>query len=99
MTATEVLEEQTKQQLEKRMIDEFVARAAKELQEEMDFSILADLYKSAGWTEIDFDPYRRPEVIKIWLKNNCKGHRISRGRRFLFEEKSDAINFVLKWAN
>lgn len=98
MTATEVLDEQTKLRLEKRMIDEFVAKAAKELHEDMDFSILADLYKSSGWTEIDFDPYQRPEAIKAWLKYNCKGHRISRGRRFLFQDQSDAVNFVLRWS-
>lgn len=97
MTATEVLDEQTKLQLEKRMIDEMVAKAAKEFQEEMDFTILADFYKSSGWTEIDFDPYQRPEAIKAWLTSNCKGHRVSRGRRFLFQRQSDAINFVLRW--
>jgi hypothetical protein len=90
MTATQILEQN--------YIDEAVKRSAKELHDEIDFSILADLYKKNGWTEVDFNPYRRHEAIKEWLKNNCKGHRISRGRRFLFQDQSDAINFVLRWS-
>ena len=98
MTATQVLEQQERQS----MIDAAVQRAAKELADEMDFSILADLYKESGWTEIEFNPWWKEATagaMKQWLEANCKGHRMSRGKRFLFQDKSDAINFVLKWGN
>ena len=98
MTASEINEIRMQQDI----IDETVRRAAKELQEEMDFSLLADLYKESGWTEISFNPWWKDEaasVMKQWLEANCKGHRMSRGKRFLFQYESDAINFVLKWGN
>lgn len=99
MTATEVLEHQK----EKSIIDAMVQRAAKEFQEEMDFTILADMFSRSGWTEIEFDPWQKtPEyayAIKDWLQDHCKGPVHSRGKRFLFQEESDAINFVLRWSN
>ena len=98
MTATEILEQQT----ERRIIDEMVQRAAKELQEEIDFSMLADLYKSSGWTEIEFDSWylvNSHNPVKQWLKDSCKGHYTCRDKRFLFEKESDAVNFLLRWAN
>lgn len=96
MTATEVNEARMKQDI----IEETVKRAAKELQEEMDFSILADMFKKNGWVEVEFSPYRsftEAGEIKGWLEQNCKGHRISRSKRWLFEKESDAVNFILKW--
>jgi hypothetical protein len=89
MTATQILE--------RNYIEEAVARAGRELAEEMDFSMLADWCKSMGWIEIDFNP-RQSETIKEWLRTSCKGPCQSRGRRFLFKEESDAVNFVLKWS-
>lgn len=94
MTATQILE--------RNYIEEAVARAGRELAEEMDFSILADWCKSMGWTEIDFSPHQTDIVthaIKEWLRTSCKGPCQSRGRRFLFKYESDAVNFVLKWAS
>ena len=98
MTATQVNE----LRMEHDLIEETVRRAAKEFQEEMDWSLLADLYKESGWVEIEFNPIRAIDQayeISQWLQKNCKGHRTSRGRRFLFQQESDAINFVLKWGN
>jgi len=89
MTATQVLEQN--------YIEEAVNRASKELSDEIDFSLLADIFRSDGWTEIDFNP-RQPETIKEWLRTSCKGPCHSRGRRFLFKYESDAVNFVLKWS-
>ena len=94
MTATQILE--------RNYIEEAVARAGRELAEEMDFSVLADLFKSTGWVEVDFNPHQRAESahdIKEWIRTKCKGPCHSRGRRFLFQEESDAVNFVLKWSN
>lgn len=98
MTATEVLELQK----EKRIIDELVNRAAKELQEEIDFNVLAELFLQDGWTEVKFDPHctaATAHAIKQWIDWACNGPVTSRGTRYLFREKSDAINFLLKWAD
>ena len=97
MTATEINELKMTQDI----IDETVRRAAKEFQEEMDWSILANLYKESGWVEIEFNPIRptnQAYEISRWLEKNCKGHRTSRGKRFLFQYESDAVNFVLRWS-
>lgn len=93
MTATEALEYN--------YIEEAVKRSAKELYDEIDFSILADIFIKDGWTEIDFNPHQKDVVahaIKEWIQTKCKGPCHSRGRRFLFKEESDAVNFVLKWS-
>ena len=98
LTATQINELRMEQDL----IEETVKRAAKEFQEEMDWSILADLYKETGWVEIEFNPIRptnQAYEISRWLEKNCKGHRTSRGKRFLFQLESDAVNFVLKWVD
>lgn len=94
MTATQVLEYN--------YIEAAVSKATQELADEIDFSLLADLYKATGWVEVDFNPHQRADLahaIKEWIRTKCKGPCHSRGRRFLFQEESDAVNFVLKWAN
>ena len=81
-------------------IEEAVNRASKELAEEIDFDILATLYKDMGWTEIEFSPrmsQERAAEVKAWLEDNCKGFRMSRGKRFLFEEEKDAVWFSMRW--
>ena len=99
MTAVEVLSKmQAKENTD--YIDEIVSKAAKEFQEEMDFSILADMFKQDGWVEVKFSPVRHFAegfAIKHWLAINCKGNQMSRGSRWLFEKESDAVNFILKW--
>lgn len=81
-------------------IDELVRNAAKEFQEQMDFGILADLFKEDGWVEIKFNPRRsnvEASAIKEWLEQNCKGNRMSLGDRWLFQNETDAVIFSLKW--
>ena len=98
MTATQVLEQQNRQSI----IDAAVERAAKEMADEIDFHVLADLYKGMGWTEIDFNPHVEDILayeIRNWMRDNCKGSYHSRGRRWLFQDRIDAVNFVLKWTN
>lgn len=95
MTAVEVLSEQNTA-----YIDELVKNAAREFQEQMDFSILADLFKEDGWVEIKFNPRRvdiEASAIKEWLEQNCKGNRMSLDNRWLFQNETDAVMFALKW--
>lgn len=81
-------------------VEKAVKRAAQELSDEMDFSILADLFKEIGWVEIEFDPHVESLLayeIQNWMRDNCKGNYKSRGRRFLFELEKDAAWFQIRW--
>ncbi len=79
-------------------IQQAVERASKRLQEDIDFSVMADFYKSNGWTEIKFNPHVSNEhAIRAWLDQHCKYHRTSRNDRWLFENRDDAVNFTLRW--
>lgn len=72
-----------------------------EIAAEIDWEILAGVYKSCGWTSIKFSPHRNElesSLIKDWLDKNCQGHVTSRGWHWMFEKESDAINFTLRWS-
>jgi hypothetical protein len=81
---------------------EIINRAGKQMAEEIDFGILADLLKEIGWVEIEFEPHVESILsyeIQNWIRNNCKGLFRSRGKRFLFELEKDASWFLLKWGS
>lgn len=74
---------------------------SKDIAEEIDWEILAGIFKECGWVTISFNPVRSAEEahkIRQWLDTNCKGHRRSRGNNFMFELESDAVNFSLRWS-
>lgn len=82
------------------VVDEAVKRAAKEMAEEIDFQVLANLYKESGWTEVEFNPHVEDILaykIQNWMRDTLKGHYTSRGKRWLFENKQDAAWFILRW--
>jgi hypothetical protein len=81
---------------------EIINRAGKQMAEEIDFGILADLLKEIGWVEIEFEPHVESILlyeIQNWMQDNCKGLFRSRGKRFLFELEKDASWFLLKWGS
>jgi hypothetical protein len=81
--------------------DEIVATLSNEIAEEIDWGILEAVFKECGWVTISFNPIQsdyKTFLIKEWLEKNCKGHRRSRGNKFMFELESDAINFSLRWS-
>lgn len=81
-------------------VDEAVSAAAKAVCEEIDFTILAEMYLESGWVEVEFNPYvsnKQAVDMKNWVADNCKGHIASHGRRFLFQNKEDAMWFKLRW--
>lgn len=82
--------------------DEIAAKLAQQIADEIDWGILADIYKSVGWTELHFSPHVEDLLsyeISTWMKLNLKGHYTSRGTRWLFEKQKDATMFVLRWSN
>ncbi len=83
------------------IMEEQLSKAAKDFSDEIDFAVLLTVYKESGWTEVEFEPRMdqiKAKEIENWLKEHCKGHRISRGRRFLFENEKDAMWFLMKWS-
>jgi len=81
-------------------VDEAVAAAAKEMCEEIDFSILADMLVITGWTSVEVpfwsSNYQAIDV-EDWLAVTCQGQFKKHNRRFLFEYASDANWFKLRW--
>ncbi len=81
-------------------VDAAVSKAAKAMCEEIDFSILADLYLQSGWVEVEIHPFMNNQQavdMKDWVNDNCKGKTASHGRRFLFQHPEDAMWFKLRW--
>ena len=79
--------------------DEF----AKEITEEFDFQIMAEILTSVGWTEVfaKHDKYP-PDVcynMLVWLQDNCKGAYKNRGKHWIFERAQDAAWFSLRWGS
>ena len=74
-------------------------KAGKELSNEIDFHVLADLYLYDGWTEVNL--HRQPRETVADIKNWCSNANIicyGRGQRWLFKERNDAVFFSLKWS-
>lgn len=81
-------------------VDKAVSQAAKELCEEIDFSILADLLIESGWTSVElpfWNSNNQAVDVETWLFYTCKGQYKKYNRRFLFEREQDATWFKLRW--
>jgi hypothetical protein len=80
--------------------DDIIEQAAKMLQEEIDWEILAGTFVQSGWTMIDLPRFHsNKEAIDVadWIETTCKGKHMKRGKTFVFEKKQDAEWFVLRW--
>lgn len=82
-----------------KLYDEMVASAAKELADEMDWTIVADLCLENGWTEVMVDNYHRKynDGMAEWIFENLKGDKTGYKGRWLFKQASDATWFRLRW--
>lgn len=83
--------------IEKEIID----RQSKIIQEEIDWGVLCSIYEEIGWTIIHIDWDKKPldeaYEIKVWCKDNLKGHYQSRGKTWMFELEKDASMFIMRW--
>jgi len=82
--------------LEQEILDEL----GTQMQSEIDREILWGMLKDLGWTRVMIDRHRDNEHaidITHWLKENCQGAYERKGADFIFENESDAVNFILKW--
>ena len=79
---------------------DLVDEAAKILQEEIDWEILAGMFVKTGWTMIDLPRFHSSEEaidIEEWINGVCTGKHIKRGKTFVFEKSQDAEWFILRW--
>lgn len=81
---------------------EMIEAKAKEMQTEIDRSILWDIFIDTGWTRVALSRLTdnmHAIDISYWLDSNCK-HKFERnGREFLFEDTKDAMWFKLRWGS
>lgn len=87
------LEQEVRKEIEKQM--------AKDIQEEIDFAIIADILKESGWTKVTIDRFTdnyHAVDIRSWLADNVKSKDCtSHGTTFLFKDARQATMFILRW--
>ena len=74
--------------------------AAKLLQEEIDWEVLASCFVESGWIMIDLPKFHNnKEAVDVaeWIEQNCSGKHMKRGKTFVFQHKQDAEWFNLRW--
>jgi len=72
----------------------------KEIQEEIDWSIMCDMLKQCGWTIVRRSPWFNngdAERVKLWLNTRCTHNVKSRGHTWAFESAEEALMFRLTW--
>lgn len=73
---------------------------SKKNQKEIDWNIMTDNLHNSGWikVQISFVTLKHSRDVQNWLIENCKFrfYRIVGG--YLFEDKSDAEWFTLRWS-
>jgi hypothetical protein len=82
--------------------DEIAESISRQIAEEIDGEIMADLLVEIGWTQVACKKYKYEEQhneIKAWLAENCQGQyrRLRLNMRFIFEDSADAAMFALRW--
>lgn len=79
---------------------EITEALAKNIQQSMDFEILADVMCRFGWHLIALDRYtdnHHAIDVREWVAANCSGEHRSHGASWLFKEQGDAVMFKLRW--
>lgn len=79
---------------------EITESLAKEMQQSMDFEIVADVLCRMGWHRIQLDRYtdnHHAIDVREWVRANCSGDQHNNGATWLFKEQADAVLFKLKW--
>jgi phage host-nuclease inhibitor protein Gam len=77
--------------------EQITQNLAREMAEQMDFDILADLL---DWTRVEI-PGANIEVLADavlkWLDKHCHNEYIRHKQSFMFKDPKDASHFILKW--
>lgn len=75
-------------------------QAAKHLADDIDFEVLSQAFCESGWTKVVLSPmtWEQSDMIDIWTSQHVKGHMITRGLVWVFEDPKEANWFTLRWA-
>jgi hypothetical protein len=82
--------------LEQEILDEL----GTQMQSEIDKEILWGMLVGIGWTRVLVPAetaMTKATQIKEWLKINCINPYEKCRSDFIFENKKDAVNFILRW--
>jgi hypothetical protein len=80
--------------------EEILEKAGKEMANEIDKEILWGMLVGIGWTRVllpNFNSREHAVDVINWLEANCKDPYERKGSDVIFENKYDAVNFILKW--
>lgn len=80
--------------------EEILEKAAKDLADEIDWTILSDMYLADGWHEVNVANYHQKYRTGMadWIFKNIKGPKTGMRGRWLFKQAKDATWFRLMWA-
>ena len=79
--------------------DEIIEKLAKEMAEEIDFDVLANLYQHDGWAEVNLSREPSAQLYQEMIKW-CNEHALvyyGRKKRWLFKDAKYATMFTLRW--
>jgi hypothetical protein len=80
--------------------DEILEELGTQMQSEIDKEILWGMLVGLGWTRVllpRFNSREHSVDVVMWLEENCKNPYERKGSEVIFENPSDAVNFILKW--
>jgi hypothetical protein len=80
--------------------EEILNKAGNEMAREIDREILWGMLQGIGWTRVMLNRLQDNNHaidITYWLEENIKNPFERNGRDFIFEDKMDAVNFILRW--
>ena len=80
--------------------EEILNQAGKDMAREIDREVLWGMLKDLGWRRVMLDRFtdnNHAVDITYWLEENIKNPFERNGRDFIFEDKKDAVNFILRW--
>jgi hypothetical protein len=80
--------------------EEILEKAGNQMANEIDKEILWGMLVGIGWTRVllpNFNSREHAVDVINWLEANCKDPYERKGSDVIFENKYDAVNFILKW--
>jgi len=88
-----------KRQTMSNLEDEIITKLGKELANEIDFQILADMLCSIGWRKVILSPMTWEDGYSVdeWTAKHIKGNFETMGLVWVFEREEDANWFTLRW--
>jgi hypothetical protein len=93
------LVDDVKRQTMSNLEDEIITKMGKQMSDEIDFSILADMLCAIGWRRVILSPMTWEDgyAVDAWTAKHIKGNFETMGLVWVFEREDDANWFTLRW--